>query len=257
MQRFRSFLGIAALCLLSINALGQGETTSAIQGQATDSTGAVVSGATVTVTSLDTGSKRSAKTDDAGRFNFPQLKPGVYKVEVESLGFEPQRADNVFSGLGRKQTVNFILRVAHSNETVEVGSEAPIINLSNANTSTTLDAPALEDLPNPGGDLTYPLQFAPGALINTAGSSNDFVGSSNGYGNVEFNGLPALSNGYIVDGLETNDPLTNLNSGLSTNLVLGLNSISEVTVNTLSYSVDQGRYGASQVNYVTKSGANK
>jgi hypothetical protein len=74
---------------------------------------------------------------------------------------------------------------------------------------------------------------------------------------VEFNGLPALSNGYIVDGLETNDPLTNLNSGLSTNLVLGLNSISEVTVNTLSYSVDQGRYGASQVNYVTKSGTNQ
>jgi hypothetical protein len=93
--------------------------------------------------------------------------------------------------------------------------------------------------------------------MNTAGSSNDFVGGSNGYGNVEFNGLPALSNGYIVDGLETNDPLTNLNSGLSTNLVLGLNSISEVTVNTLSYSVDQGRYGASQVNYVTKSGSNQ
>ena len=74
---------------------------------------------------------------------------------------------------------------------------------------------------------------------------------------MEFNGLPALSNGYIVDGLETNDPLTNLNSGLSTNLVLGLNSISEVTVNTLSYAVDQGRYGASQVNYVTKSGSNQ
>ncbi len=68
---------------------------------------------------------------------------------------------------------------------------------------------------------------------------------------------PALSNGYIVDGLESNDPLTNLNSGLSTNLVLGLNSIAEVTVNTLSYSVDQGRYGASQINYVTKSGTNR
>lgn len=73
---------------------------------------------------------------------------------------------------------------------------------------------------------------------------------------MEFNGLPAVSNGYIVDGLETNDPLTNLNSGLSTNLVLGLNSIAEVTVNTLSYSVDLGRYGASQINYVTKSGTN-
>ena len=74
---------------------------------------------------------------------------------------------------------------------------------------------------------------------------------------MQFNGLPSLSNGYIVDGLETNDPLTNLNSGLSTNLVLGLNSIAEVTVNTLSYAVDQGRYGASQVNYVTKSGTNQ
>ena len=105
--------------------------------------------------------------------------------------------------------------------------------------------------------MTYPLQFAAGALINTAGSGNDFVGGTNGYGNVEFNGLPASSNGYIVDGLETNDPLTNLNSGLSTNLVLGLNSIAEVTVNTLSYAVDQGRYGASQVNYVTKSGGNQ
>jgi hypothetical protein len=140
---------------------------------------------------------------------------------------------------------------------VEVSSQAPLLNPENANTSTTVGAPVLENMPNPGGDLTYPLQFTPGALINTAGSGNDFVGGSNGYGNVEFNGLPALSNGYIVDGLETNDPLTNLNSGLSTNLVLGLNSISEVTINTLSYSVDQGRYGASQVNYVTKSGANQ
>ena len=161
------------------------------------------------------------------------------------------------SALGQKQTVNFVLKVAATKQIVEVNGEAPLLNPENANTSTTLAAPALENLPNPGGDLTYPLQFAAGALINTAGSGNDFVGGTNGYGNVEFNGLPALSNGYIVDGLETNDPLTNLNSGLSTNLVLGLNSISEVTVNTLSYSVDQGRYGASQINYVTKSGTNQ
>src|SRR5271165_3940382 len=238
-------------------ALAQGETTSAIVGQVRDTTNAVVPGATVAIANLETGLRRSAKTDDAGRFNFPQLKPGVYSVKAEAPGFKPQQNDNVISGLGQKQTVDFTLKVARSNEAVEVSSEAPLINLENANTSTTLNAPALEDLPNPGGDLTYPLQFAPGALINTAGSSNDFVGGSNGYGNVEFNGLPAVSNGYIVDGLETNDPLTNLNSGLSTNLVLGLNSVSEVTVNTLSYSVDQGRYGASQVNYVTKSGTNQ
>jgi hypothetical protein len=236
--------------------MAQGETTSAVLGQVTDESGAAIPGATVSVRNRQTGLLRSVQTDEEGRFNFPQLTPGTYSVTVEAVGFDPQRNDNVFSGLGQKQTANFTLKVAQSKQTIEVSSAPPILNPENANTSTNLNAPALEDLPNPGGDLTYPLQFAPGALINTAGSSNDFVGGTNGYGNVEFNGLPALSNGYIVDGLETNDPFTGLNSGLSTNLVLGLNSISEVTVNTLSYSVDQGRYGASQVNYVTKSGSN-
>ncbi|MGA9355115.1 MAG: carboxypeptidase-like regulatory domain-containing protein [Terriglobales bacterium] len=252
-----AFLVLTVACLLPVGALAQGETTSAIVGEVRDASRAVVAGATVTITNHETGLKRSAETDDAGRFNFPQLKPGTYSVRVEAPGFDPGQNDNVVSGLGQKQTVDLTLRVARSNETVEVNSEALLINPENANTSTTLNTSALEDLPNPGGDLTYPLQFSPGALINTAGSGSDFVGGTNGYGNVEFNGLPALSNGYIVDGLETNDPLTNLNSGLSTNLVLGLNSISEVTINTLSYSVDQGRYGASQVNYVTKSGTNQ
>ena len=197
------------------------------------------------------------KTDDAGGFNFPQLMPGTYSVKAEADQFEAQQNNGVSAGLGQKQTVDFTLKLASASQSILVQEGAPLVNPENPNTSTTLNARALENLPNPGGDMTYPLQFAAGALINTAGSGNDFVGGTNGYGNVEFNGLPALSNGYIVDGLETNDPLTNLNSGLSTNLVLGLNSIAEVTVNTLSYAVDQGRYGASQVNYVTKSGTNQ
>jgi hypothetical protein len=251
-------VGFLALFLtMSPQAFSQGETTSAIEGKVADATAAAIPGATVTITNRDTGSQRSLETDDQGRFNFPQLKPGTYSIKVQAEGFDPQQNDSVFAGLGQKQTVNFTLKVAESKQTIEVTGAPPLVNPGNANTSTNLSAPALENLPNPGGDLTYPLQFAAGALINTAGSGNDFVGGTNGFGNVEFNGLPALSNGYIVDGLETNDPLTNLNSGLSTNLVLGLNSISEVTVNTLSYSVDQGRYGASQVNYVTKSGTNQ
>ena len=248
-----------ALALIASRApaLAQGETTSAIVGTVTDPSGAAIPHATVTITNNETGLKRSAATDSSGRFDFPQLKPGPYSVRAEADHFSPQQHNSVQAALGQKQTADFVLNVAPTAETVQVTENAALINPDNPNTSTTLTARALEDLPNPGGDLTYPLQFAAGALINTAGSSNDFVGSTNGYGNVGFNGLPAVSNGYIVDGLETNDPLTNLNSGLSTNLVLGLNSIAEVTVNTLSYSVDQGRYGASQVNYITKSGANQ
>ena len=257
MSKSLSWLVLILLLLTPAYLYSQGETTSAIVGQVMDATGAAVPTAHVSITNLETGLQRNATTDDQGRFDFPQLKPGTYSVKVTAGGFDPQQNDNVVSGLGQKQSINFTLKLAQSKLIVEVSGQSPLINPTNANTTTSLNAPALENLPNPGGDLTYPLQFASGALINTAGSGNDFVGGTNGYGNVEFNGLPALSNGYIVDGLETNDPLTNLNSGLSTNLVLGLNSISEVTVNTLSYAVDQGRYGASQVNYVTKSGSNQ
>ena len=255
--------GLAVLTFLAfelalrIPARAQGETTSAIVGAITDPAGAAIPSATVTVTNIENGFKRSVRTDDSGRFSFPQLKPGMYSVKAEADRFEPQENNTVPAGLGQKQTVDFKLNIASASQSIVVQEQAPLINPENPNTSTTLSVRSLEDLPNPGGDMTYPLQFAAGALINTAGSGNDFVGGTNGFGNVQFNGLPSLSNGYIVDGLETNDPLTNLNSGLSTNLVLGLNSIAEVTVNTVSYAVDQGRYGASQVNYITKSGTNR
>jgi len=217
---------------VQVPSLAQGETTSAIVGTVTDPSGAVLPGATVTVTNVENGLKRLVKTDDSGRFSFPQLKPGTYAVKAEADRFEAQQNNTVSAGLGQKQTVDFKLNIASATESILVQEQVPLINAENPNTSTTLTSRSIENLPNPGGDMTYPLQFAAGALINTAGSGNDFVGGTNGYGNVQFNGLPSLANGYIVDGLETNDPLTNLNSGLSTNLVLGLNSIAEVTVNT-------------------------
>jgi hypothetical protein len=168
----------------SAEVFAQGETTSAIAGQVSDASGAAVPGAAVTIHNTETGLQRSATTDDSGRFNFPQLKPGTYTVRVEAQGFEPQQNDAVTSSLGQKQAVDFILKIAQDRENIEVSGEAVILSPENANTSTTLSAPALENLPNPGGDLTYPLQFAAGALINTAGSGNDFVGGTNGYGNV-------------------------------------------------------------------------
>ena len=253
-NNWRFVLGVMAFASLLP---GQGETTSAILGQVSDPTNTPIWRAAVVARSNDTGLRRTAITDESGRFNFPQLLPGSYTVEVSAQGFEHEVHSSVVAGLGQKQIADFVLRIASRKQSVTVMEDAPPVTPDNPNTSTTLNARNIENLPNPGGDMTYPLQFAAGAVINTAGSGNDFVGGTNGYGNVEFNGLPSLSNGYIVDGLETNDPLTNLNSGLSTNLVLGLNSIAEVTVNTLSYAVDQGRYGASQVNYVTKSGTNQ
>jgi hypothetical protein len=239
--------------------MAQGETTSAIAGSVTDPDGAAISGATVTITSSENGMKRSVKNGRSGALQLSPIEAGNLLRESRGQPLCSRRNMSApcrpVSGRSRRSISSS--NIASASESIVVTEQAPQLNPENPNTSTTLTAAALEDLPNPGGDMTYPLQFAAGALINTAGSGNDFVGGTNGYGNVQFNGLPSLSNGYIVDGLETNDPLTNLNSGLSTNLVLGLNSIAEVTVNTVSYAVDQGRYGASQVNYVTKSGTNR
>src|ERR1700736_2490391 len=67
----------------------QGETTSAIVGQVSDASGAAVPGATVTITNKETGLRRRGTSDDSGRFNFPQLKPGTYSIKIEAAGFEP------------------------------------------------------------------------------------------------------------------------------------------------------------------------
>src|ERR1700677_5063781 len=94
---------MAALAQFTDRALAQGETTSAIVGTVVDPSGAALPGATVTIVGTETGSRRSAKTDDAGRFNFPQLKPGSYSVSAEAEGFQSRTTERVSPGLGREK----------------------------------------------------------------------------------------------------------------------------------------------------------
>ena len=234
----------------------QSGTSSAISGAVTDAKGAALVKATVTATNVDMHATRIGETNAAGRFLFSQVNPGTYIVSVSAPGFADQSSRPVAVEVGRTLTLDFTITVASVSQTVEVKAQQALITLENPNTTTTLAAETIASLPNPGQDLTFVAQFAPGALMNTAGSSND-AKAAGGYGNVEFNGLPATSNGYILDGYDTNDPWLGLNIGLSTNLVIGLDALEEATVNTNSYAVDQGRYGASQVNYFTKSGTNR
>jgi len=248
------------LLLLTIvnmrSSAAQSGTSSALSGTVTDETGAELPNASVTATNVDTCAIRASRTNADGRYNFSAINPGTYTVTVSADGFAQQRSRPTVVGVGNTAALNFKLAVSSAAESVEVKAEPELLSLENPNTATTLEVETIASLPNPGQDLTHIAQFSPGALMNTAGSSND-AKASGGYGNVEFNGLPATSNGYILDGFDTNDPWLGLNIGLSTNLVIGLDAVQQATVNTNSYSVDQGRYGASQVNYFTKSGANR
>ncbi|SPE28573.1 conserved exported hypothetical protein [Candidatus Sulfotelmatomonas gaucii] len=256
-MRFRTFLAILSV-LTAVNAKtsrAQSGTSSALTGSINDATGAVVPNATVKATEVSTGAARTARSNAEGRFLFAQVNPGTYRISVETEGFGRAESQPSIVAVGQTIAVNFTLKLAATSQTVEVTAQTGLLSLENPNTSTTLEAKAIENLPNPGQDLTYIAQFAQGALMNTAGSSND-AKAAGGYGNVEFNGLPATSNGYILDGYDTNDPWLGLNIGLSTNLVIGLDAVQEATVNTNSFSVDQGRYAVAQVNYFTKSGTN-
>ncbi len=251
---------LLAFCLLLtlVNCRGlaaQSGTSSAIAGKVVDASGAALPNADVSATDVDTGAVRTEETNGDGQFLFSQVNPGNYAVTVRANGFATQTSRSVAVEVGRTVTLNFDLALSAAVQTVEVKGEQGLLSLENPNTTTTLESKTIASLPNAGQDLTFITQFAPGALMNTAGSSND-AKAAGGYGNVEFNGLPATSNGYILDGYDSNDPWLGLNIGLSTNLVIGLDAVDQATVNTNSYSVDQGRYGASQVNYFTKSGTN-
>ena len=250
---------ICTLLLIIVNPAilrAQSGTSSAISVTVDDPTGAAIAGAAVTATDVNTKATRSGQTGTDGRLLFSQINPGTYTVSVHAPGFTAQTSQPIAVGVGRTIAPHFTLSVTSTTQSVEVSAQQSALSLENPNTTTTLEAKTIASLPNPGQDLTYVAQFAPGALMNTAGSSND-AKAAGGYGNVEFNGLPATSNGYILDGYDTNDPWLGLNIGLSTNLVIGLDAVEQATVNTNSYAADQGRYGASQVDYFTKSGTNR
>ncbi len=234
----------------------QSGTSAALAGRIADASDAVIANARVTATEVNTGATRSGVSDAQGRYLFAQIDSGTWRVEVAAPGFAAAVSSPTAVAVGQAGIVDFVLLPARSSQTVQVTSQSPLPALEDPNTSTTLEAGTIRSVPNPGQDLTYLAQFAQGALMNTAGSSND-AKAAGGYGNVEFNGLPATSNGYVLDGYDTNDPFLGLNIGLSTNLVIGLDAVEEATVNTNSYAVDEGRYGASQVNYVTRSGTNR
>lgn len=251
-RRWRALAGgaalAAALLLLCPQPLrAQSQTTGAITGSVTDPSGAVIPGAAVIATNTATGARRQVMTNAAGHYTIAQVDPGTYRVKVTRSGFQTQVQGPVPVAVAQVANLVFRLQVGNQSQTVEVTSQAPLLQPGNPNTATTVTQRQIAMVPNSGGDLTYEAQIAPGAVMNSTG----------GYGNVEYNGLPSVSNNWTLNGLDNNNPNLNLNGSGATNLQLGLNNVREVTVNTDSFGVDHGRQAGAQVNYISKSGTNQ
>lgn len=241
------FLLTVLLCaLFSLPSAAQ-LTTGDLAGTVTDPSGAIVPNATVTLKNNATGATQTRTSNATGAYRFALVDPGTYTVSGTGQGFSPtQQAVTV--SVGQTSTVNIQLTVAAAAPTtVEVTAGGGLVQTEGGNVSTTFSPTQIAAMPNPGNDLTYYVQTAPGATMNTQA----------GFGNVVLNGISGTSNLYTVDGLNEIDPFLNLNNSGATNLLLGSNDISTATVVNNGYNAQYGQLAGANVNYVTKSGTNR
>jgi Carboxypeptidase regulatory-like domain/TonB-dependent Receptor Plug Domain len=225
----------------------QSITSGDVTGIVTDPTGATVPGASVALANTSTNATLKATTNSDGSYRFAFVASGIYKLSVTASGFQSQEHPNVLVSAGQPTAVNVQLTVAGASQTVDVVEASAALQTENADVTTGFSQNMIENLPNPGGDLTNIAQTAPGVVMNTQA----------GYGNFSADGMPGTSNLFTINGQNYNDPFLSLNNSGASNLLLGSNDISEANVINNAYSAQYGQYAGTQVAYITKTGTNR
>jgi hypothetical protein len=241
---------VLSLCLVcSTSMLAQG-TGGRILGRVADSSGAVLANVKVTLTNEATGVSSNATTNASGDYGFPQVPVGTYRIEFDLAGFKKnlQRAVNV--DLNQVVTVNSVLQVGATRETVEVTSEAPLVDTTSTQLGAVMGAQQVSNLPLNTRDTYQLLQLQPG-VMSTVGSSNTLIYGSDNAGAVSVNGGRGRSNNFSVNGGDANDLFVNLPT-----VQPSPDSIEEFRVLTNTFDAEYGRNSGSVVNVVTKSGTN-
>jgi len=236
-----------AVMMLPHPANAQTNTTGAIDGVISDPSGAIIPNAAVAITNSATGAIFKVTSSATGEYRVSQLPPGPYSVVVTATGFQTSK-QNIQVSAGQVATGNLTLTVGETNTTVEVsGSDVPLLHTDDAQISTTFTQEQVQNLPNPGNDLTFVAQTAPGSIMNT----------QSGYGNFSSFGLPGTANTFTVNGGYYNDPFLNISNSGASNLLLGANDIASVSVTSNAYNASFGGLGGAQVSENTRSGGNK
>jgi hypothetical protein len=248
-QRISTFVVVltAACCLFASQLLlAQSATTGEISGTVSDPSGAVVANVPVTLKSIEKGYTQTATTNSQGAYRFSLLAPGNYTISATASGFKTTTVTQPVA-VGAVAITNITMELGTTGTTVEVSGDAPLLQADSSEISTTMNTLAVQSLPNPGNDLSFIAQTAPGSVMNT----------ESGFGNFSSFGISATSNLFTMNGMYDNDPFLNLNNSGATNLLLGNNEIQEATVTSNGYSGEFGGFAGATVNYVTKSGSNQ
>ena len=229
-------------------AFGQGGATGTILGTVSDSTGAVVGSATVTVTNTATGVAQRTQTTETGNYTVPDLQPGSYAVKVEAPGFSAQHLTNITLVVAQQARVNAILRPGATSETIEVNASALALDTDTAAVSQLVSQKQVNDLPLNGRNFLSLLFIGAGA-VQTVGEQGQM---RQGQGNaISINGGRPESNNYTLDGMVNTDTALNTPS-----VILSQDAIQEFKVQSETYSAEYG-FSANQVNIVSKTGGNR
>ena len=245
-----------ALVLLAIFTLApfthaQGNIFGVISGKVTDSTGALIPDAKVTITNDATKLSRVVVTDSTGFFTAPELAVGRYSVKGEKQGFKALSLTGIDVNAGAHATADLTLQIGAASEEITVESTGQTINTQSAEMSATVDAQQVADLALNERNFVQLTTMIAGAAMTTFDQSSFTTGMSTAAASI--NGMREDQNLFTVDGGYNNDSGSN-----STSLNnVGIDFISQVSVQASNFSAEYGRNAAASVNVVTKSGGAK
>ena len=239
------------LLLISTLAFGQSEVgTTGLNGTVTDPSGAVVAHAKVTARSNDTGFVRETNSTGAGLFSLTQLPVGIYEVTVEAAGFKIAHIPAVNLNVGSVATLNVPLEVGTATQTVDVSSEAPLVETSRSQTSTAISSRQIQELPVNGRNFLDFTVLTPGVVRDPTRT-----------GDLSFGGQRGTSNSLLIDGSDANNTFYGQATGRTGTgrnpYSFSEDSVQEFQVNTNGYAAEIGRAGGGVINVITKSGTNE
>ncbi len=226
-----------------------------ISGRVEDASGGPVTGATVTVTSLETSTSRSGSTDAEGNYKVLALPLGPQDVKAGKAGFKTALRTGVILGIGQEAVINLRLEVGELSQQVTVAEPAPVVNTTTASIAGVVGEREVKELPLNGRSFDNLITLNPGAINYSALKS---AGTSTSNGNIfSVDGRRTAENLVLLNGIEYMgaSQLAVTPGGVSGEL-LGIDAIREFNVLTDTYGAEYGKRAGAQVSVATQSGGN-
>jgi hypothetical protein len=247
-----TFLAILALILFTPSLLhAQAAGTGSIQGTVTDATGAVISGASVTLTNDATRVQRKGVTDDSGLYTFPNVPVGTYSTEVGAKGFQTYSRTGIVLEVGSSIAVNVGMTVGTTDQRIEVKAESLGLQTEDSTFKQTIDQQTMKEMPSNGRQMTGLITLSGGSTSAPAG---DFTGSKYSYQTIAVSIAGGMGNTTMwrLDGGDNNDYMANGNLPFPFP-----DAVSQFSVESTALSSQNGMHSGGMVNVVTISGTNK